>query len=72
MENILYKRENKMLLAFHTALAIILLLWANGGVYTHVSSYIPSILLVGIYGLWILISILSKKNYIEYKEKNSE
>lgn len=66
MENILYKRENKMLLAFHTILAMILLLWANGGVYTYVSSYIPSILLVGIYGLWILISILSKKNYIEH------
>lgn len=66
MENILYKKENKILLAFHTVLAIILLLWANGGIYTYVSSYIPSILLGGIYGLWILISILAKKNYMEH------
>lgn len=66
MENILYKKENKILLAFHTVLAIILLLWANGGIYTYFSSYIPSILLGGTYGLWILISILAKKNYMEH------
>lgn len=46
---ILKKEEHKMLLAFHTFFAIILILWANNGVYTYIANYVPSIVLGAIF-----------------------
>ena len=65
MEKKIYKEESKNVLIIHTILAIIIILFLNKGIYTYIDRYIPNIVIILIFGIWMIISLLTDKKYIE-------
>lgn len=59
------KQINTILDKIHLFLAVFVLLWLNVGVATYISGYVPSYVKGAIYGLWLLLSIIAKKEYVK-------
>ena len=58
-----HKYKRTLLSNIHIALAIFVMLWLNSGVFSYISAYIPSVVKILSFGIWLLLALYSNKKY---------
>lgn len=62
--------SRKKMQSIYLVFSIILLLWANNGVFSYVNLYIPAVFKYGLFGICIVLATILDKKYLDKLFKN--